>query len=275
MAEFQGGSKRKDRGSDSDETKVCSPEGKKAYQEANEKSVASETSGEMSKKVEQQLKLILERLESAEEKMVGFLEKFGLLEKTVYGVKRDIQELQSETKTLKTTVKDIEASLAFKEAEVDTLRKEIKELKDIQLYKEVYNKRENLWFLDVPEVADENTSDVLHRVLEDELQTENASQIEFQRVHRLGKKTDGSTWPIIARFLRFPDHERIFQKAMELKNESDVRVKVYTDFPKEIQDRRKKQWPKLKRAREDGKTAFFSKQEPDKLFIDGIFIPFA
>ena len=143
MAEFQGGSKRKYRGSDSAETKVYFPEGKKAYQEENEKSVASETSGEMSKKVEQQLKLILERLESVEEKMAGFLEKFGLLEKTVYGVKSDVQELQSETKTLKTTVKDIEVSLAFKEAEVDTLRKEIKELKDIQLYKEEYNRREN------------------------------------------------------------------------------------------------------------------------------------
>ena len=47
--------------------------------------------------------------------------------------------------------------------------------------------------------------------------------------------------PIIARFLRFPDREHIFQKAMELKNESDVKVKVYTDFPKEIQDRREKQ----------------------------------
>ena len=89
-------------------------------------------------------------------------------------------------------------------------------------------------FFDVPEVADENISDVLHRVLEDELQIENASQIEFQRVHRLGKKTDDSTQPIIARFLRFPDRERIFQKAMELKNESDVKVKVYTDFPTEM-----------------------------------------
>ena len=114
MAEFQGGSKRKDRGSESAETKVCSPEGKKAYQEANDKSVASETSGEMSKKIEQQLKLIsVERLESVEETMAGFLEKFGLLEKTMYGVKSDVQELQSETKKLKTTVKDIEASLAF------------------------------------------------------------------------------------------------------------------------------------------------------------------
>ena len=79
----------------------------------------------------------MERLESVDERIEGFLEKFGLLEKTVYGVKSNVQELQSETKTLKTTVKDIEASLAFKEAEVNTLRKGIKELKDIQLYKKV------------------------------------------------------------------------------------------------------------------------------------------
>ena len=140
------GFKQKDRGTDSAETKVCSPEGKKAYQQANKKSVARETSGEMSKNVEQQLKLILERLESVEEKMAGFLEKIGLLEKSVYGVKSDVQDLQSKTKTLKTMVKDKEASLAFKEAEMNTLKKEIKELKDIQLYKEVYNRRESLWF---------------------------------------------------------------------------------------------------------------------------------
>ena len=60
--------------------------------------MASETSGEMSKKVEQQLKLILERLESVEEEMAGFLGKFGLLEKTVYGVKSNVQELQRKKK---------------------------------------------------------------------------------------------------------------------------------------------------------------------------------
>ena len=45
------------------------------------------------------------------------------------------------------------------------------------------------------------------------------------------------------------------------------------DFPREISERRKKQWPRLKKAREEGKTAFFSKPEPDKLFIDGRFVP--
>jgi len=44
---------------------------------------------------------------------------------------------------------------------------------------------------------------------------------------------------------------------------------VYADYPKEIQERRRKLWPRLKRAREDGRRAFFDKKEPDKLFIDG------
>ena len=63
----------------------------------------------------------------------------------------------------------------------------------------------------------------------------------------------------------------VFRRARELEGETDV--KVYSDLPKEISERRKKQWPRLKKAREKGKMAFFSKPEPDQLFIDGRFVP--
>ena len=74
------------------------------------------------------------------------------------------------------------------------------------------------------------------------------------------------------RFLRFPDRERVFKKTLELKE--DIEVRVETDLPKEIQERRKKQWPiaKLKKAREEGKVTSFDKKEPDKLYIDGQLI---
>ena len=52
-----------------------------------------------------------------------------------------------------------------------------------------------------------------------------------------------------------------------------VTMRVFTDLPKEIQERRKKQWPKLKKAREEGKVASFDRKEPDKLYIDGHFVP--
>ena len=47
---------------------------------------------------------------------------------------------------------------------------------------------------------------------------------------------------------------------------------MYVDLPKEIQENRKKQWPQLKRAREEGKAAYFSRKELDKLFIEGRFV---
>jgi len=75
---------------------------------------------------------------------------------------------------------------------------------------------------------------------------------------------------VIARFLSFPERELVFRELAD-----DIGIKVYADFPKEIGKRRKKQWPRLKKEREEGKIAFFSKPEPDKLFIDGFdgFVP--
>ena len=96
---------------------------------------------------------------------------------------------------------------------------------------------------------------------------ENAGDIDFQHVHRIGAKKPDSPRPIIAPFLRFPDREKVFKRVLELKDEIDV--KLYADYPKEIQERRRKFWPRLKRAREEGKRAFFDKKEPDKLVIDG------
>ena len=89
----------------------------------------------------------------------------------------------------------------------------------------------------------------------------------MERELQVDDAKQGTSRPLIARFLRFPDRERVFRRALELKD--DIDVKVYADYTKEIQDRRRKLWPRLKRAREDGKRAFFDKKEPDKLFIDG------
>ena len=86
----------------------------------------------------------------------------------------------------------------------------------------------------------------------------------------MGKKKPEVRRPIIARFLWYPDRERVFKRALEMKD--DVDVKVYADLPKEIQGSRKKQWPRLKRAREEGKLAFFCKKEPDKLYIGREYI---
>ena len=103
--------------------------------------------------------------------------------------------------------------------------------------------------LGLPETdhSSENTSDVVYRFFEPELELENARNIEFQRVHRLGKRKEGQSRPIIVRFLRFPEREVVFRKVRNLGVQSEV--KVYTDLPKETRERRQQLWPKDEKSK--------------------------
>jgi len=126
-------------------------------------------------------------------------------------------------------------------------------------------------FFDIPDSVDaakENAKELIYRFMErGELEVENARDIEFQRLHRIGAKKQDSPRPIIARFLRFPDREKVFKRALELKDEIDV--KLYADYPREIQEPRGKLWPRLKRARwEEGKRAFFDKKLTSSSLMD-------
>ena len=101
---------------------------------------------------------------------------------------------------------------------------------------------------------------------------EDAQDIEFQHMHRMGKPKliEGNSCGMIrARFLRFPDRERILKCGRKLK---DTNYKMYKDIPRELHDVRKLQMKRLKKAREEGKRANFSKSQTDKLYIDGKYV---
>ena len=154
------------------------------------------------------------------------------------------------------------------------------------LYLEAYSRRKNLKFEGIPETfasseednaiqrgeaSTENTKAVLTEILQRVLGIEDAQNIEHQRVHRMGKprKENGRERIIIARFLRFSDRERVVKCGRKLK---ETGYKIYEDLPKEIHEMRKLQMEKLKNARKDGKRAYFSRSEPDKLYMNGKYV---
>ena len=199
------------------------------------------------------------------------------LESSVNGIKGEVATLSAKTDDFEKAVGTMDRSLTFLNSEIEQLKSRVKEneaamkfLNNHILYQDVYTRHENLRFFNIPESIDtteENAKELIYHFMERELEVENGREIEFQRVHRIGAKKPESSRPIIARFLRFPDREKVFKRALELKDEIDV--KLYADYPREIQERRRKLWPRLKRAREEGKRAFFDRKEPDKLIIDG------
>jgi len=297
MAEASGTTLKRTRTSKSSnsDSETCSPDGKRIFISSFTTTLSEndineglfDDSGDevlkaltMTDKIGQQLQQILERLERMETKlqtMEGALAQISSLENAINKIQTNMISFNEKAKKMGETIQEIEAGLTSTNADIEEMKRreeqtadKIKSLEDQILYQDVYSRRENLRFFGLPEEAQgiENTREVLYKFLENELELEDARNIEFQRVHRLGKKRVGQSRPIIVRFLRFPERELVFKNVRDLGDESDV--KVYADFPKEIRERRKKLWPKMKKAREEGKIAFFDKREPDKLYIDGV-----
>jgi len=138
----------------------------------------------------------------------------------------------------------------FKEAKED-LRKKI-------LYLEAsYSRRENLKFAVIQEESSdqEDTKNVLVNFISRQFGIENSEDIEFQRVHLIGKKGDRPRM-VIAHFLRYADRERIMRNTFKLKNTDFT---IYDDIHKELIDLRKKHMLAFHEARKAGKRVTFSK----------------
>ena len=214
--------KRKNRTSDSD-LETISPE------EEKEKSLCDEASHvdddithspdeedkiiealDMTQSVASQLQLILSKPEALETKFETVVTTVNILTSTVDGLKKTVDQVQSamaavESKTteLRKDVDQFDNSLFFLNQEVQELRSkennyklEIKSLESKILYQEVYNRRGNLRFLNFHEAShegNEDTKEVVYRFLERELKMEDVRRIEFQRIHRIGKKSSRYT----------------------------------------------------------------------------------
>ena len=185
-----------------------------------------------------------------------------------------------QTKHKKTTAERIQkledntkSSLAALQKENDELRANLKLIEDKNLYLEAYSRRENINFKNIPE-EETNKEDMemaLCTFLETELGFGDAANVEIQRVHHLGKKRGESPRPILARFLRYKDCEKILSLGHRLRGNN---YKMCQDLPFEIVKRRRAQMETLKKARRNNIPAVFSKAQPDKLFIRGKLWPF-
>ena len=241
---------------------------------------------------------ILKKLENIEK-----LEKLDIIEEAVNDLRKSFDKLEGRRQTLedayKTTKQDVEglkeslnannedkqktserlgkfeektnSGLAALEKENNKLSALVKEIENKNLYLEAYSRRENVKFENIPEEdPKEDTEMVLRSFLERELGFSDAANIEIQRVHRLGKKKEEKPRPILARFLRYKDCEKLYSLGHRLRGTD---FKMYQDLPFEIVERRRTQMETFKKAKRSNIPVAFSKAQPDKLYIRGKLWP--
>lgn len=227
----------------------------------------------------------LEKLDSMETMLNKALSKVAAVETHVNELALKVEALDSKSRVADKSVEELTASVDFisKMCEDATHRQkedsekhkaELARLSKQMSYLEAYSRRENLLFEGIHEAPNEDgredTAAVLRSFMETVLNVEKPDTIEFQRVHRLGKKTSKGPRVIIARFLRYSDRQRIASLGKYLR---DKEIYIYPDLPKSIQEARRRQMSKLKEARKAGQSAYFSQSKPDMLYIDGKFVP--
>ena len=216
---------------------------------------------------------VLPKLELVLQKLSNLELKFDSMEQYVKAVNDKVSNLQVKVecfeefrKETAKSMKELEDGMSFANDETESLKEKLRkmeaefsQLRDEKAYMEVYQRRENLRFFGIKEAStrdtEEDTKTVLLDFLKNELRMDNADSFEFQRVHRIGKRSssEGKPRQIIARFLRYPDRESVMSRVKELKGKE---FGISADYPKVIIDRRKKKMHLLKKAKEQGKTVF-------------------
>ena len=138
----------------------------------------------------------------------------------------------------------------------------IQSLKESILDLQCRSMKNNLIFTNLAEQPTENVERKLRTFLFEQLGIEH--NIQFGNIHRFGRRQNDRPRPIVARFIYHKDLRCVLENATWLKN---TPFGIQEQFPKIIEDRRKKLYPVLKSAKKQGKNAVLVR---DKLFINGV-----
>ena len=151
-----------------------------------------------------------------------------------------------------TQISDIQESIASLETRTDD---SIKALNGRCDYLEDSSRRQNLRFTQVPDSAGETWEQSAEHVLGILRDQCDLPEVSLERAHRVGPYDPARTRPIVARFTRFRDRDAALRNYRKVKNPT---YKIREDLCEGSKKKRADQWPKMKEAFQNGKTAYFN-----------------
>ena len=185
----------------------------------------------------------------------------------VYDNTNKVTSKLSETQS---KVEYLEFAVGVSNDKLTQLQKEKETMHSDLLYLQSQSMRNNLIFSRLPETENENTEqseNIVRGFFVEKLKMSEdvVRDIKFERVHRIGTKQRGSTVTrnIVAKFSAFKDRETVKRQRANLRG---TNFSVFEQYPREINEKRKKLFPKLREAKSNNQRAWISY---DKLYIDG------
>ena len=201
----------------------------------------------------------LEKLDSIETKLNN-------MEINMAEIKESLEYAHAEIADLKKENEYSKENQAQARERIEILERDNKTMRDKIIDIQARSMRDNLLFFNMPELEKENTTEMIHELLESKIGiTDARNTVKIDRSHRIGRKRDGDRKPrpIVVKFNYHQDREFVRLNAKKLRG---TRIGISEQFPEEIENIRKTLYPELKKAKLEGKRA---KIVRDKLIIEG------
>lgn len=168
---------------------------------------------------------------------------------------KDVGDLQQELRKYKQEKKSDQETIAELQGSLQKCEKAILDLEERANYQDDHNRRMNLQFVGVEEQPGgeswEQTATLVTNLIETKLQL---PKMDIERAYRVGRREEDRGRPIVARFSRFADRDLIMRNVARLRG---TQIFINEDLCPASQNVRKALLPQLKKARSEGKIAYF------------------
>ena len=225
--------------------------------------------------IELHMKNNSEQLTTINKKLSTIEGRVNKAENDIERVKRDVNDLENDLQgnsnildgICEQTV-NIERNIADMKPNVDAvseMKNAIEILSEKVIDLQCRSMKYNLLFSGIPEADGEVTGQVLRDFIEKEMKVEEAQEICFGNVHRVGQRKTGKKRSIVARF--------IFNEEMQLVKRSGVNLKgkpygVSEQYPPEVENKRKQLYPLMKAAK--AKKSNKVRLVRDRLYVNDV-----
>lgn len=185
--------------------------------------------------------------------MNDFNSRLDAITREMHEMKVSLEYSQKDIDEIKGKTRDIDALNEM----FSKLRKQIEELENKLDYLENQNRRNNIRISGIKEDRGESW-DITEKKVKDMFQDKlglDSNSIVIERAHRTGKPRNGKPKQIVAKLLSYKDKEKVIKSSKKLKGTG---IFIKEDFSARVLQRRSEQYEELKKAREEGKIAYFN-----------------
>jgi FtsZ-binding cell division protein ZapB len=138
------------------------------------------------------------------------LEKLDNIEADMKVFRKSLDYAHEEIADLKNANKTMKVVQAKAAERIEKLERDNNTLRDKVVDIQARSKHENLLFFNMPESEGENTTEMIHHLLESKMEVEDArNKVKIDRSHRIGKKKTGNNRPrlIVVKFNYHQDRD--------------------------------------------------------------------